>query len=207
MKWLDRLKSEKATATHPAKTAKTTKPVFAVSAGCLSGTFGNTAEHPQTTATHPAKTAQGPASFATVTGLEGASPSTVERFRAASLALDDLAGQAGVAEPDRWCWPHSTAMNGTEIDTFTARVARFADRGLGLEDVVRQAGALVRRDREGDDRRACLECVHLRGYGPWMCSNAMKARVTVKPWETGLACAMVSMLQRCPGFRAGAPGG
>ena len=37
-------------------------------------------------------------------------------------------------DPDRWCWPHSEAMNGQEIDTFTARLARFTDKGASLEE-------------------------------------------------------------------------
>ena len=68
--------------------------------------------------------------------------------------------------PDRWCWPHSEAMNGREIDTFMARVARFTGKGLGLDDAEALADKLVRRDREPDDRGLCLECIHLSGqYG------------------------------------------
>ena len=70
---------------------------------------------------------------------------------------------AAVADPDRWCWPHSTAMNTGEIDTFTARLARFTDKGLSLDDSEALADKLVLRDRESDDRRLCLECAHLAG--------------------------------------------
>ena len=67
-------------------------------------------------------------------------------------------------DPDRWAWPHSEAMNGREIDTFTARLARFTDKGLMLDDAEKLADKLVTRDRESDDRRLCLECVHLAGH-------------------------------------------
>ena len=66
------------------------------------------------------------------------------------------------SDPDRWAWPHSSAMNGTEIDTFTARLARFTEQGLILADAEWLAGKLVTRDRDVDDRRLCLECCHAR---------------------------------------------
>lgn len=66
------------------------------------------------------------------------------------------------ADPDRWCWPHSTAMTGTEIDTFTTRLARFTDKGFSLDDSEALADRLVARDRDGDDRHLCAECAHCR---------------------------------------------
>ena len=66
---------------------------------------------------------------------------------------------AAVADPDRWCWPHSTAMNTGEIDTFTARLARFTDKGLSLDDSEALADKLMLRDRESDDRR-CAWSAH-----------------------------------------------
>src|SRR5574343_1131693 len=65
-------------------------------------------------------------------------------------------------DPDRWCWPHSTAMNSGEIDTYTMRLTRFTDKGMSLEDAERLADKLVIRDREGDDQRLCLECTHMQ---------------------------------------------
>jgi hypothetical protein len=124
----------------------------------------------------------------------------VAKFRAASQALDALAIQAVAPDAERWCWPHSEAMNGTEIETVTERLARFTGRGLGLPDAERMADALVQRDRQADDRRMCLECSHLRGYGPWRCGNSGRAQIGIKPAETGLASALTTTLQRCPGF-------
>jgi len=100
------------------------------------------------------------------------------------------------ADPDRWCWPHSTAMNTAEIDTFTARLASFTNKGLSLADAERTADRLVIRDREGDDRRLCLECSHLQGHGRRRCGNWKAADVA----REALAPELVTMLQRCSGF-------
>lgn len=99
-------------------------------------------------------------------------------------------------DPDSCCWPYSAAMNGQEIDTFTARLARFTDKGMGPHDVERLADMLVIRDRESDDRRLCLECVHLHGNGRWRCGNSQAADVA----REGLAPTLVQTLQRCCGF-------
>ena len=86
---------------------------------------------------------------------------------------DSPAANDPTPDPDRWCWPHSSAMNGAEIDTFMARAARFTDKGLGLDDADELADKLVIRDRELDDRRLCLECIHVAGQScaAWNCKN------------------------------------
>ena len=73
---------------------------------------------------------------------------------------DSPAANDPTPEPDRWCWPHTPAWNSGEIDTFLARLARFADKGLGLDDAEALAEKLVARDRDLDDRRYCPECTH-----------------------------------------------
>ena len=104
--------------------------------------------------------------------------------------------QTGELNPDRWCWPNSSAMNTGEIETFAKRAALFNRRGLASLDAESLADKLVNRDREGDNRRACLECRGLSGSGPYQCS----------PWrQAGLggpmvARQLVTMLQRCKGF-------
>lgn len=128
-------------------------------------------------------------SVATVASVTVASPE-VQRLEAVNDA-------APAADPDRWCWPHSPAMNSREIGTFTDRLARFTGKGLTLEDGERLADKLVTRDREGDDRRLCLECAHLQGYNRWRCGNWRVADVAPQ----GLARDLVLMLQRCSGFR------
>ena len=90
---------------------------------------------------------------------------------------------AGIDDPDRWCWPHSSAMTGREIDTFAARSNQFNRRGLAALDAELLADKLVNRDRDGDDRHLCVECRHCR---------------------PGLRCvnklAVLHVLQRCDHF-------
>ncbi|HXE23004.1 MAG TPA: hypothetical protein VN617_11825 [Rhodoferax sp.] len=131
----------------------------------------------------------------------GLPAATVAEFKAASQALDRLIAQAGErAGPDRDCWPHSDAMNGAEIDAFTARLARFTDKGLGLADAERLADRLVIRDRESDDRRLCLECMHLHRGG--RCGNWQRAGVAMTARDARLPGELVQRLQRCDGFMA-----
>lgn len=103
---------------------------------------------------------------------------------------------APATDPDRWCWPHSLAWNSKEIDTFTARLVRFTDKGLSLADAESEADRLVIRDRECDDRRLCLECSHLQGTDRWRCGNWQAANVA----RDRLSRVLVLMLQRCRGF-------
>ncbi|WP_188708581.1 hypothetical protein [Polaromonas eurypsychrophila] len=116
---------------------------------------------------------------------------------------DSPAANDPAADPDRWCWPHSEAMTGAEIDTFTARLARFTDKGLGLGDAEALADKLVTRDRESDDRRLCLECFHLSGQSgkAWDCRNWQAAKVASRARDAQLSAALVTQLQRCDGFK------
>lgn len=105
-------------------------------------------------------------------------------------------------DPDRWAWPHSQAMTGAEIDTFTARLARFTDKGVSLEYAEALADRLVTRERESDERRLCLECFHLSGQSgkTWDCRNWQRAGVALKAKDAQLSTALVYQLQRCDGF-------
>ena len=116
---------------------------------------------------------------------------------------DSPAANDPAADPDRWAWPHSAAMTGAEIDTFTARLARFTDKGLGLDDAEALADKLVMRDRESDDRRLCLECFHLSGQSgkAWDCRNWQRAGVALKARDAQLSATLVWQLQRCDGFK------
>ena len=117
---------------------------------------------------------------------------------------DAPAANDPAADPDRWAWPHSQAMTGAEIDTFTARLARFTDKGLSLDDSEALADKLVTRDRESDERRLCLECTHLGGYGAtsWRCGNWQAATVANRARDVQLPGELVRTLQRCDGFTA-----
>ena len=95
-------------------------------------------------------------------------------------------------------------MNGHEIDTFTSRLTRFTDKGLMLDGPETLADKLVIRDREADDRRFCLECRHLSGYGQssWRCGNWQAAGIASTSRDAQLPADLVVQLQRCDGFTA-----
>lgn len=101
-------------------------------------------------------------------------------------------------DPDRWCWPHSDAMTGAEIDRMVSRVERFVARGLDLIDATVLADSLVLRDRDGDDRRLCLECDHLRAGG--RCGVR-----TVADVPAGRLIDALPILQRCNQFKKTTP--
>ncbi len=107
-------------------------------------------------------------------------------------------------DPDRWCWPHSSAMNGVEVDTFAARLHQFTGKGLARNDSEMLADKLVNRDRDQDDRRVCLECKHFAGYGAgsWRCSNWQAAGIAIRSCDSQLPADLVVQLQRCDGFTA-----
>lgn len=126
-------------------------------------------------------------------GFVGTPAGTFENSGGESAAANDP-----VPDPDRWCWPHSAAMNTAEIDTFTARLHQFTRRGLASSKAETLADKLVIRDREGDDRRLCLECVHLkRGGKDWGCNQWHRAGLGA----SGLPADLVRQLKRCDGFK------
>jgi len=107
-------------------------------------------------------------------------------------------------DPDRWCWPHSSAMNGAEIQTFESRLHKFIGKGLVRNDSEALADKLVHRDRDQDDRRVCLECKHFaeHGAGSWRCGNWQAAGVAIRSCDAQLPADLVVLLQRCDGFTA-----
>lgn len=123
-------------------------------------------------------------------------PAPLQKIEGAEPANDPAPALDTVQDPDRWNWPNSPAMNAAEVDTFVGRLARFTDRGLIVPVAEALADKLVIRDREGDDRRACLECAHLQGF-TFRCANWQRAEVA----RDRLAGELVLLLQRCPGFK------
>jgi len=111
---------------------------------------------------------------------------------------------AATEEPDRWCWPNSSAMNSVEIDTFAARLHNFTDKGLARNDGEALADKLLVRDREQDDRHVCLECRRFTGHGAasWRCGDWQAADIPLRPHEAQLPADLVVQLQRCDGFTA-----
>jgi len=142
--------------------------------------------------TEPMRRDQGAGSV----GFVGTPAAPLQKIEANETAANDTHTE-GAVDPDRYSWPYGEAMNGPEIDTFTARLARFTDKGLSLDDAERLVDKLVIRDREEDDRRLCLECANLNGHGRWRCSNFGQAEVA----PDGIARELVRTLQRCLAFR------
>ena len=146
-----------------------------------------------------------PATFATHEPFEQSTLATVATVATVAVAkAQDTVANDPTLDPDRWCWPHTVAMSTREIDTFTARLARFTDKGLGLGDSDELADKLVRRDRDLDDRRLCLECAHLAGQSgaTWRCKDYLRAGIALKAADAQLSTALVLQLQRCEGFKA-----
>lgn len=151
-----------------------------------------------TYATEPTKPPEGVGKVGFV-GFVACPPATFQKIEGEdrpsetkAQAVNDAAPAVSVSDD---CG--NPAMTAREVDTFTARLARFTEKGLTLEDGERLADKLVIRDREGDDRRLCLECAHLHGAGRWRCGNWQAASVA----RQGLARDLVLILQRCSGFR------
>ncbi len=141
-----------------------------------------------------------PATFATAAPV---TPTQVARVATVAVANQQRPpANDPPPDPDRWCWPQSAAMTGREIDTFTARLARFTDKGTSTDVGEALADKLVIRDRESDNRRLCLECLHLAGYGPgsWRCGNWQRAGIALRVRDNQLPADLIRLLQRCDGF-------
>ena len=139
------------------------------------------------------------ATLATVGRLSGLTVAVVATVSVATAQKHAANDSTEISQdPDRWCWPHSEAMNSAEIETFNARLARFTDKGLSLDDGEARADKLVQRDRDLDDWQLCLECRQLSGRGPWRCNQWRRAGLG----QPGISSDMVIQLQRCDGFNA-----
>jgi hypothetical protein len=155
------------------------------------------AEADATKATKPRHTPAG-------TGFVGSVAPTcvaLEKMESSAAAMNDPVVTA-TDDPDRCCYPHSSAMNTAEIKTFTARLSRFTTRGMTMSDSEVLADKLVIRDREEDDRRVCLECRHFAGHrsGSWRCINWLAAGIAIRSRDAQLPADLVAQLQRCDGF-------
>ena len=99
-------------------------------------------------------------------------------------------------DPDRWCWPYSSAMTGREIHIMVERTNLFNQRGLTALDAERLAYALVVRDRDFDDRHLCLECSHLTTGRVMRCLEWQRAGLG----HPSVPDSLPTQLQRCEGF-------
>ena len=224
MNWLERLKNDKGLHADPAEPAEPAKPSNAGFAGSDPGPFVNSKTETDGSAGFAGSIsghiensmmaamvvvpvpdwAADPANDAAV-GLTVARVARVATVAVASPP-DSKAAPAGTIDtvpttapdPDRWCWPHSDAMTGAEIDRFTGRLALFTAKGLTANEAEVLADKLLIRDRDGDDRRVCLECSHLSGWaGRRQCRGLQYAGMGGPQASAG----QVAMLQRCNGFK------
>ena len=88
---------------------------------------------------------------------------------------------------------HAPCWDDAEIAVFTARTERFAL--LGRADADDLAERLTLRDRDGDDRRLCLECTWLGDTG--RCLAAATGRIPGADRRLG---PVQTILQRCDAF-------
>lgn len=91
---------------------------------------------------------------------------------------------------------HAQPWTDDEASTFARRRAALFGRGLSEVDADDLAERLHLRDVEGDDRRLCLECVHLNGR---RCVAWRRAAVGGPVLPT----ALLALPQRCAAFDAG----
>lgn len=190
MTWLARLKK---TAVSPEPIpAKPTKPGFAGFAGTPAALSQNS-DGDTKAANDPAHVQDfDPEAFEERAGIAqfdgGLSRPDAEALAAQGMAFD----------PDQHCWPNTNAMNTAEIDTFMSRVHLFTKLGISLAEAESTADSLVKRDRQKDDRRLCLECAHLRhSTGAWRCGQ-WKAADAPHP---ELSSQWSKQPQRCGAFK------
>jgi hypothetical protein len=122
-------------------------------------------------------------------------------IRANKPALVDwlqAANDPGPGDPARWCWPAvqdlDAPMNPGEVETFTARMFLLMRFGMKARRAEELADKLKRRDRQGDDRRACIECQRLNTAR--VCTAWRQAAIGGPQVGRDL----LTLLQRCPAF-------
>lgn len=82
-------------------------------------------------------------------------------------------------------------------ETLNARLALFTERGLTMDEAKAMAERLQLRDGQMDERRVCLECLHLSGdvtarrCSQWRMLGYSDSRSCLD---------LVKILQRCAGF-------
>lgn len=66
-----------------------------------------------------------------------------------------------------------------EINRFLARQGLFNRRGLSPDESERLAEKALLRDRDLDDRRACIECKHLQSGARCAATRASSMPITI----------------------------
>lgn len=128
-----------------------------------------------------------------------AQPQAVQRVD--TQAMQPQASPSAANDPARpptvsTCWPHGDGWTDAEIDRFNGRMVVFAGKGCNLVRSEAMAERLLYRDRDGDDRRLCLECRNHASNG--RCLAAGRGRIAGA--STYLE-PVATILQRCEGFK------
>ena len=103
-------------------------------------------------------------------------------------------------DADRFCWPHSCAMNSAEIDLFQSRLDVLCAKGLDDQMAEALADQLLSRDRDMVDMKVCYECRHLKGFSRLRCDNWKTAGISLTSDGAFISRDFAVLLQRCDGF-------
>ena len=90
---------------------------------------------------------------------------------------------------------HAGAWDDNELTAFTTRVLLLQRRGIEADDADNLAERLTLRDRDGDDRRMCVECSHLGDGGRCLAAAAGRVHGADRRLEP-----VPTILQRCEAF-------
>jgi hypothetical protein len=90
---------------------------------------------------------------------------------------------------------HAGGWADAEIRSFRKRQSLMLARGYAPDDAEAMAEALTLRDRQGDDRRICLECTHLGERGRCIAASAGRIKGADRRLEP-----VPTILQRCEAF-------
>ena len=90
---------------------------------------------------------------------------------------------------------HAGAWDDAELSAFTTRVLVLQRRGIEADGADHLAERLTLRDRDGDDRRMCVECSHLGDGGRCLAAAAGRVHGADRRMEP-----VPTILQRCEAF-------
>jgi hypothetical protein len=122
--------------------------------------------------------------------LESTSPPTLQNLQKGDTGA--FVGFVGAT-------PSPFQKSAPENGIFMARLSLFTDRGLDMDDAEAMVERLASRDRERDDRRLCLECLHLSGASSARRCSQWQALGIHSP---AIPADLATILQRCSEFNS-----
>ena len=85
---------------------------------------------------------------------------------------------------------------------YSSIIRRLANKGLTLSEASEVEMRLKKRNKDGDDRSLCYECLNLLGSKPnWQCAEAVKAGISINKHDDFLGD-LVDIFQRCDAFKS-----